>query len=370
MKHPFFTTHFQKGGFGLLFALAFALICGCTQENSNDEGNEKRKPSFSIFATDKEDDCEDIDVSNTVETVKITRLEDELMQLRSKEEAETLLKKHPSVAKYYFAEEHYPKGVLAERLFKLAQDTAIQALYKQTKAVYQDVSDLEKQFADAFAHVKYYYPKFKSPKIYTVISGLAIERVLNDSVIVLSLDFFLGEKAKYKPISPDGTFYPEYILKRYKKPYLVPACILYISDKYNKTDMLDNTVLADMIAAGKAYYFTKKMMPCIHDTLIIGYTGTQLKDAKSHESLIWGFLIQNKALYETSHIIKTKYTGERPYTAEIGPRCPGKIGTWVGWEIVKKYMHGGAVTLQQLMENKDAKKLLIDSKYKPEAKKP
>lgn len=346
-------TLLQKGGFGLLFALACLSLAAC-------------KEWADTFA---KDDCQAVDVSKTKVTVPIVRLEDELIQLKSKEEAQAFLAKYPALAKQFFLEDKYPPGILAENLAHLAQDTAIRTIYDQTKQVYPHVSDLQQQFEDAFAHIKHYYPDFKTPKVYTTITGLGIETFVSDSIIVLSLDYFLGEKAKYKPRDPSGQPFPEYLLKRYQKEYIVPACMLYISNKYNKVDMLDNTLLAEMVYYGKAYHFAKKMLPCTPDTLIIGYSGIQLKDAKAHEQVIWSFFIEHKVLYETSHFIKTKYTGERPYTAEIGPKCPGKIGTWLGWLIVDAYaQHNPQITFQQLMEIKDSKKLFLESKYKPNEK--
>lgn len=106
-------------------------------------------------------------------------------------------------------------------------------------------------------------------------------------------------------------------------------------------------------------------MPCVHDSLIIGYSGKQLLDTETHESIVWGHFIQKNLLYETSHTVD-KYVSERPYTAEIGSKCPGRIGQWLGWRIVDKYMkENPKVTLQALMQDTDVKNIFTRSKYKP-----
>jgi hypothetical protein len=292
------------------------------------------------------------------------------MGLKTQGEAHAFLAKYPALAKDFFVEDHYPKKEILEiNLSKLAQDTAIRTIYNQTKASYGDISDLEQQFSEAFSHIKHYYPDFKVPKVYTIITGLAVETYVSDSLIVLSLDYFLGKRAKYKPRDPSGLVFPDYILRRYNREFIVPACLLYISNKYNKVDMLENTLLAEMVYYGKAYQFVKTMAPCTQDSLIIGYTGQQLKDTEEHEGMIWGFFVDQKVLYETSHFIKTKYTGERPYTAEIGPKCPGKIGTWLGWRIIQEYqLNNPKVAFPVLMKTKSAKTIFLDSKYKPKKK--
>ncbi|MBC7388082.1 MAG: gliding motility protein [Opitutaceae bacterium] len=362
MKKDFSILTLTKGGFGLLFVFATSfLYSGCDQKK------DRINSETTFFNFSSKDDCDEVDVSKTKQDIKITRLEDQIIGFKTQADVEGFFKSYPSIAGNFLMVDKYPKGVVSKNLFLLSQDTAIKAMYSQVKEKYGDIKDLEQQFSEAFAHVLYYYPDFKIPKIYTIISGLGIETFVSDSIIVLSLDYFIGPKAKYKPRDPNGQIFPDYILRRYQKPYIVPACMLYISNKYNKVDMLDNTLLAEMVYYGKAYKFVKTMMPCIDDTLIIGYTGEQMKNTRSHETVIWGHLIERKAIYETSHFIKTKYTGERPYTAEIGPKCPGKIGTWLGWRIVDKYMlsHPDS-SFQNIMKATNSKKLFIESKYKPE----
>jgi hypothetical protein len=43
-----------------------------------------------------------------------------------------------------------------------------------------------------------------------------------------------------------------------------------------------------------------------------------------------------------------------------------KLAIWTGWQIVREYMDKHTeVTLQQLMADNDAQKILNDSKYRP-----
>ena len=43
---------------------------------------------------------------------------------------------------------------------------------------------------------------------------------------------------------------------------------------------------------------------------------------------------------------------------------PGRVGVWIGWQIVRSYMKNNNVTLQELFA-KDAKEIFDNSKYKP-----
>jgi uncharacterized protein YjaZ len=82
--------------------------------------------------------------------------------------------------------------------------------------------------------------------------------------------------------------------------------------------------------------------------------------------VIWTHFLKNELLYENNHTVKKKYLDERPTTFEIGNKAPGRIGTWLGWQIVKAYMReNDEITLPQLMDTANARKILDQSKYRP-----
>jgi hypothetical protein len=100
--------------------------------------------------------------------------------------------------------------------------------------------------------------------------------------------------------------------------------------------------------------------------MILGYTAEQLADTQKNQRIVWEHFIEHQLLYETNHLIKKRYLGTRPFTAEIGPRCPGNIGGWLGWEIIKQYMQRNPkTTLEELMQDTNAQKLFTSSKYRP-----
>src|SRR5690606_5454727 len=107
----------------------------------------------------------------------------------------------------------------------------LDTLYAETTRVFGDGSYLKSEFEEAFSNLTYYYPTFKAPKIITVISGLlGTDLLVSDSLIVVSLDFFLGSGAKYRP-----KMY-EYLLRKYDPNDIAPSCLLVygISNAFNK----------------------------------------------------------------------------------------------------------------------------------------
>ena len=90
-----------------------------------------------------------------------------------------------------------------------------------------------------------------------------------------------------------------------------------------KNDVSDKTVLADMVAFGKSFYFAKHMLPCVPDSVLIWYTPEEIKGSRSNEDLIWKRFVDSQVLYSTNHKVKQDYLGERP-------------GDYPGWRKVSR----------------------------------
>ncbi|MBT1701482.1 gliding motility lipoprotein GldB [Fulvivirgaceae bacterium PWU4] len=303
------------------------------------------------------------DVSQVTVDLTFERFEDSLAGISSKQGLVELFTREPLIRDYVFRRTTYPNdSVFINTIYKKLTNPHIDTLLMETHRVFGDGSDLKAQFTQAFANIKYYYPDFVPPKVQTVISGLDSDMFFSDSLIIVSLDYYLGEGARFRPQVYD------YQLRQYVKENIVPSCMLLygISDRFNKTRVQDKTVLADMIAYGKAFYFAKHMLPCVPDSILIWYSSEEVRGSRKNQDLIWKRFIDDKVLYSTSHMVKQKYLGERPKTLDVGPECPGRIAQWIGWQIVNAYMESHPeIKLQQLMAQPEAERIFKESKYKP-----
>jgi hypothetical protein len=297
-----------------------------------------------------------------VET-NIVQLQDSLLHIPSKQKLVSFLTRHPLVRDEIFRRAEYKddSSFVNELFFKL-NNPHFDTLAAETRKVFGDLAGLRSEFEQAFTNLKYYYPAFTPPRIETVVSGFDTDLYVSDSLIIVSLDFFLGRGAKYRPKQY------EYLLRKYDPNDIVPSCMLIygISPRYNSSDLSDKTVLADMVSFGKAFYFAKHMLPCVPDSVLIWYTPEEIKGSRSNEDLIWKRFVDSQILYSTSHKVKQDYLGERPNTIQVGEKCPGRIGQWVGWQIVNTYAeHHPKETLPGLMAVAQAERLFKESSYKP-----
>ncbi len=301
------------------------------------------------------------DLSGIQVELDIVSLEEPLFACQSLEDVQQFLQKHPYLGKVYFPDVAQSGAALAPLLYEHIRNNALQGFSKEVDSLFSDRKKvLEEPLEDAFRHIKYYYPDFKVPKVATIVTGfMGSDLYVSDSLIIIGLDYFVGPQATYRPNVYD------YQLRRYQKEYLVSSILFFLSDKYNRMDPQDNTLLADMIGYGKAFEFVKHCAPETPDSLILGFSEQDLRRTYNSQTQIWAFVVENRLLYENTDLTKQKYVGERPFTPEIGPDVPGGIGRWLGWRIVNRYMtENPEVTLPELMRNPNARQIFEQSGYK------
>ncbi|AMR28979.1 hypothetical protein A0257_18995 [Hymenobacter psoromatis] len=292
----------------------------------------------------------------------LRHLERSFFQIKNSAEGLQFMRANPVFAQYYLQAGQAPPDTLATALAQLATNPALQKLSQQTAKAFADSAALRQNMAAMFGRVKYYFPDFKAPAVAaTYVSGLMGKDIfINDNLLVISLDWFAGPQASYRPDLP------QYMLRRYRPANVLPTLALAVSSKYNKHQLTATSMLDQMVDQGKRLYFAGQVLPCTPDSLLIGYTGKELKNVRFNEARIWGHFLENNLLYTTTPFMVQKYVGERPNVPEIDRTCPGRVGQWVGLQIVRKYMSEHSdVTLAQLMAQKDAQRLLNDSHYRP-----
>lgn len=321
--------------------------------------------ALSLFSCSNESETSEcVEAPESVQSVslQVESLEHILPSIQSKSELVEFLTRYPLIRDQVLHRESYPDdSTFINTLYQRFTNPHIDSLLLETQRVFGDQSILKKEFENAFANLHHYYPEVPLPKIQTLITGFDTDLFISDTLIIVGLDYYLGPGAKYRP-----NMY-EYILQQYIPQNIVPSVMLLygIDGRINATNMNDRTVLADMIAYGKSFYFAKRMLPCTPDSILINYTQKDIEGSKKNQDLIWFRLVEDKVLYSTANQVKQHYLGERPKTVEVGPECPGRIGQWVGWQIVNSYMKSHKeATLQELMKMEDADKLFKESKYK------
>ncbi|GMQ31373.1 gliding motility lipoprotein GldB [Algoriphagus confluentis] len=292
--------------------------------------------------------------------LEITRLEDEFFQAKTPLDFAYLLDKYPEFADQFLEQDLYlSQDSLISNLVQVHGDPGLRSLYDSVKVEFGDISWLETDLENAFRYIRYYFPDFKAPKVYTFVSGFGSDLLVSEDMLVIGLDYFLPSDHSFQPDLPI------YIAERYQREYLVPMIVLAISSRYNQTNPQDKTLLSEMIYYGKSYHFVKSILPCTSDQFIIGYTPEEIEECWSNEEYIWSHFVENELLYETNPFEIRKYIGEAPFTDAISTKAPGRLGRWMGWNIVDDYRMNQQVDLAILMGESDAEKIFRQSEYRP-----
>jgi len=230
---------------------------------------------------------------------------------------------------------------------------------------YKQVVDLEKELTMAFKHYLYYYPGFKIPRVYAYISGGDYDDPVQfaDSVLLMGLDNYLG--GHFKPYAADGL--PNYRVSRMTSDQVIPDCMKVLDAITYPEQFPGNNLLEQMIDAGKHLLFLDAMIPQTDDRLKIGYSQGQYDWIVKNEAHVWAAMIENRLLYTTDGKLIRSFMADGPFMAEFSKEAPARLGEWLGWQIVRKYLESQPdVTFQQVMTEKDAQKILTLSGYKPE----
>jgi hypothetical protein len=96
------------------------------------------------------------------------------------------------------------------------------------------------------------------------------------------------------------------------------------------------------------------LIPDVSDFDKIAYTEDKYRWCQENESEIWSNFIENKLLYDTNPKNEQRFMNEAPFSKfylEIDNESPGRVGAWVGWQIVRSYAENHPdVKLQDLLQ--------------------
>lgn len=247
-------------------------------------------------------------------------------------------------------------------LNKFLHDSTMNKVAGKVAEVFPDLSEDERELEQAFKYLKYYFPERKVPDIYAQISGFNQSVVVAEDLIGISLDKYLGE---------DCEFYSFLATPMYARKNMIPerlsqdVILAYGLTEFPFTSKTDD-LISNMIYQGKIRYFLMQLMPEKSEAEAMKYTKEQYEWCKENEELIWGYIIEQKHLFNTQYRTIIKYINDGPFTPGMPQESPSRTGIWVGLQIVKEFMEKNKnYTLHDLMKENDYGMILRSSTYQP-----
>jgi len=257
----------------------------------------------------------------------------------------------------------FPKQFSDSVWFARQKDSLQLLLQAAVEEVFNDVSGLEQEVSHLFKHIKYHFPTTKIPQVVTLTNNVdyQIKTVYSDSLLILSLDTFLGAE---HPLY-DGI--PNYIRKELDPKFILSQIVEKFA-AYTIPPAEDRTFLAHMLYEGKKLYFQDLLLPHLNKNIKIGYPEAELEWVRENELYIWQYFVERQVLYQTEYEWVQRFLEPAPFSKfylQLDNESPGRVGRWIGWQIVSSYMREfPETTIEELIRLPD-QKLFNLSKYKP-----
>ena len=257
----------------------------------------------------------------------------------------------------FFFSNKYDDKVWIDKL----QNKDWRALYNEVQKKYANFDKQTTEIEDLFKHIKYYFPETITPKVYTVIAEMDYnsKAIYANDKLIIALELYLGTNHKFYQ-------FPEYLKQNFEERQMMPDIV----SSYALTKIpppSDKTLLASMIYYGKELYLKDLLLPDYSDADKIGYKPEQITWCQENESYMWRFFIEDNLLFDTDSRLPNRFINLAPFSKfylEIDNESPGRIGQWVGWQIVRSFMEHNDSSLQDMLKM-DAKQIFEKSKYKP-----
>ena len=234
-------------------------------------------------------------------------------------------------------------------------------LYGEVQKKYADFNPVKEDLNLLFKHIKYYFPKTKNPKVITIISEMDYntKAIYADSLVIIPLELYLGKEHKFYQ-------FPNYISHNLEQQQIIPDIVSSFSIR-KIAPVTDKNFLNQMIYFGKQLYLKDLLLPDYSDADKMGYSADQIKWCEENESYMWRYFIEKEMLYSDDQKLLPRFINAAPFSKfylEIDNDSPGRVGAWIGWQIVRSYMKNNDVPIADLLKT-DAKEIFEKSKYKP-----
>ncbi|UVD81241.1 gliding motility lipoprotein GldB [Myroides albus] len=315
----------------VLFCSLFLFLVSCSDENSK----------------------LDQEVAKIPMNIEVYRF-DEIFYKASMEEVPAVKEQFPYL---------FPHEVSEQYWLNKKKDTLFAELNQEVEKKFKDLGSIPQEIEAFSKRAKYYFPaESDKKKFITVVSevDITLKAVYADTLVFVSLDTYLGEDHKFY----QG--FAQYLRPEFNLNRMLPDLAEnFIIQKMEQPT--DRRFIGNLIHHGKILYGKEVLLPKVSKEDIIGYSADQLRWVELNEGEVWRYFMDEQLLYSTDLKLNKRFIDTAPFSKfylEIDNEAPGRIGTWIGWQIVRSYMKNNNVTLQELLA-KSTDEIFQQSKYKP-----
>lgn len=306
---------------------------------------------FALFSCENESETERA-IAKVEVDFEVIRFDEKFAEVNS-EDLPQLMEEYPFLFPKQYEEEVWKQKI---------NDTIQEEINREVSKAFPDFSEEADDLHRLFQHIKFYFPGFNTPDVYTVTSEVDYKNkvVIAEDKLFIALDTYLGE---------DHHFYigiQEYLKKNFRREQIVPDVAREYAEKYVPRAN-SRKFLSHMIYYGKILYLQDLFIPFLNDTEKIGFTRDELEWAKANEEQIWRYFVEKEYIFDTDSELYTRFLYPAPFSKfylELDNESPDRLGQYIGWQMVREFMEKNEVTVEELLET-DAETIFNKSNYKP-----
>jgi len=253
-------------------------------------------------------------------------------------------------------------SVIDIQINRFVTDPNISEVQSEVQKVYPNLEALSEDLTTAWSYYQHYFPDKTIPKHISVIGGFNTSAILTQNGVGVALEMYLGKNCLFY----DYLQLPMYLRNRMTSDHIAPTVLKGWVESEFIAENLSANLLERIIDQGKVLYCLDALFPFMEDSLKIAYSADELSWAKTHESSVWAYFIDNELFFSTDPTQISKFTNDGPFTVDLAKESPSRMGYYIGWQIVRAYMQKQEhIDLVALFNQKDAQYILNNSKYKP-----
>ena len=241
--------------------------------------------------------------------------------------------------------------------------------------LYKDFNKYSDEIKKGLQYVKYYFPGYPLPQAVITFFGPLNANfqtsfglqgdVLTPDGLGIGLQLHLGGDFSFYKSAAGQSLYPAFISENFDADHIAVNSMRNIADDLFEDKSPGRPLIEQMVEKGKFLFLISRFLPFADENRLIGYTKIQMEAAKENEGVIWSFFLSNDLLNTQEQDIIKNYIGESPKTPEFGDNAPGNLGTFAGWQIIKKYMDKYPDTSLDELMMLAPRDIYTKSKYKP-----
>ncbi len=242
-------------------------------------------------------------------------------------------------------------------------DDTLRSVLDSVNLLYGEKIPCLTQIQEGFCNYKLYFP-YDTVSLYTFIDKAFDYRtpvVYSNNKLFISLHLFLGQNHSFY------SFLPDYIKFAHDTTFLPSSCFITLAGKHIPYPESDN-FLDVIMYYSKSYFFAHTMLPDMSEDQLFKCSEEKMSWCYTNEAAIWKYMIEKDYLFSSSLELVDKFVNLAPFS-QFGfagdINSPGSVGVWLGLQIWKSYVKTNNVSLIDVLEEDDYKKVLNNSGYKP-----